>query len=367
MKNPKLAIYIPTFMRPKSTFETLRALNKLDFTNNPNVCIHVSDNCPLNSQYSIVDLLESTYPSVNFSSNHDNLGYIFNFLKFFSVCKADYIWVLGSDDIPIVQADKLFSVLEGLDFLTVYDNSLDCRLLEENESFFSVEDYLTNVFEPPFGWVSSSIIKLELLNVALSKISLKQLVYSGYNPQALLYNIASTYSESFLALPGTRSFVSANRIAEEAYITLNIEIKTFQLSLFKKFSRWSISWFITSLYISHILSNHPQSHVFTKNWRRIILEKVPNFNINARFSSYSLSSRVMSCMNILFRDPSGFIKFIIGLLQSPFYHTGRLWLLYILGFDSRFIFSMINSFEIVNPYIGSKLLVHLSLIFPEKE
>lgn len=325
-----LTIYVPTYKRPKSTHNLLIALSNRGYLDSSHVNVHVSDNCSVSNPNSIVQSLSPFFPSVTFSSNSQNFGYIYNFLKCFRLPLAKYCWVLGSDDIPLVDVDELLTLIQKYDFVTQYDISFHRRLQLIQEPYYSLMDYLDNVFEMPFGWLSSTIVKTTLIHKALNCLSLPTMVCAGNNPQSLLYCIAACMSQHFYSIPSSHGFVSEARLEDEAYVHLREEVDLLSLDVFRRFSRWSIAWMITALYCLANVSDTQLRKAFQVTWRRTILIRncVP-FSTRIKYDDRNWFTATLSIISAFVLHPVALAKFLGGLCQSPFSATGRLWIGYV--------------------------------------
>ncbi len=93
----KLAVAIPTYMRPKLLIHCLKALVKQCTLHD--VDIHVFDDSCSNINQWVYKLLTPDYPCIHIHINKVNLGIDRNIDQCISTPAADYVWMIGEDDL----------------------------------------------------------------------------------------------------------------------------------------------------------------------------------------------------------------------------------------------------------------------------
>jgi glycosyltransferase involved in cell wall biosynthesis len=145
MKKPILTIAIPTYNRPAYLLKTVDAiipqLNEyttlLIIDNHSDVSIETV----LHDKYLIKDI------NIKVVRNITNIGGAANTLRCFEYCQTPYIWTLGDDDVPKINAVSII-----LDFIKDYPDVIffnfncDLHLHKRNHTFFTVglSDFVNN-------------------------------------------------------------------------------------------------------------------------------------------------------------------------------------------------------------------------------
>ena len=98
MKKIKLSICIPTYNRAKNIINCLESLcaNEKKYLDQIKVCI--SNNDSTDNTELVISKFMDRLPII-YSRNKTNLGIPRNFLKVVSMCDAEYVWLIGDDDL----------------------------------------------------------------------------------------------------------------------------------------------------------------------------------------------------------------------------------------------------------------------------
>ena len=147
MYEPKIAICIPTYNRATSLENCLNsiAIASKQHTGRFEVCI--SNNGSTDETDTVVEKATAFF-DINYSRNDTNLGIPRNFLKVVSMAKAEFIWLIGDDDLLLPDTfDRLLPLLDEnqeIDFF--YLNSLHLDL-----SFIKSKSHPFDTRELPFA------------------------------------------------------------------------------------------------------------------------------------------------------------------------------------------------------------------------
>lgn len=127
-KTPLLSICIPIYNRLKYLDRMLnRFLEDKELFENT-IHLYISDNCSEEDLETCCKKYADLGLKLQYDRNSENIGADGNFLKCFHAAKGKYLWLLGSDDIPVIgYVYKLLNKLEGTDYGLVYiDARKDC-------------------------------------------------------------------------------------------------------------------------------------------------------------------------------------------------------------------------------------------------
>lgn len=117
-KKVKLAIAIPTYNRCESLKENISQLLMQLKDIEEDIIIIVSDNASTDNTPIIMNKLQRLYPEIIFYYRQkENLGYIINFKLVISYSNAEYIYLMGDDDILFPN-----SIITFLMFIKKYPN-----------------------------------------------------------------------------------------------------------------------------------------------------------------------------------------------------------------------------------------------------
>lgn len=169
---PKLTIAIPTYNRAEKLLECINRV--IEYSNNLNVEIIVSDNASLDNTREIVVSIIDNNPSIRYYRNSENLGFDGNFLNCFEKATGEYVWLLSDDDIILPGAIE--SVLEGLDKkpICMHLNSSNiknevpltignCRFKEKGLRFFSDKNEYIETIGIFCTFVSSLVFNVDMV------------------------------------------------------------------------------------------------------------------------------------------------------------------------------------------------------------
>jgi len=115
----KLSICIPTFNRVRCLRNCLESIyqSKKNSTLDFDVCI--SDN---NSEEDVNEVLNeyNSKLNINFNKNSENLGFALNILKSVELSNAEFVWIIGNDDMllkkTLKEIDHLFNNYPDVDY-----------------------------------------------------------------------------------------------------------------------------------------------------------------------------------------------------------------------------------------------------------
>ena len=136
-KQPVLSICIPIYNRIEFLRRHFEQFIKNKELFSEKIHLYVSDNCSKDDLQSLVKEYSSKGLNIEYSRNSENIGPDGNFIKCFNSAKGKYIWLLGSDDIPVDGfIERLVDILEkneyGYVFLDNYRD--DKKVIEYNDA-----------------------------------------------------------------------------------------------------------------------------------------------------------------------------------------------------------------------------------------
>lgn len=138
MSQALLAINIPIYNRGQYLDRMLSRFLEDKYLFEKKVSLYVSDNCSEEDLFKIVNAYREQGLRVEYERNESNIGGDANILKCFRRMGGEYVWVLGSDDIPasgtirgiieILETTKDLGVLNldnysGKEGLTIYESA----------------------------------------------------------------------------------------------------------------------------------------------------------------------------------------------------------------------------------------------------
>lgn len=156
---PVLSICIPIYNRAeylKRQFEQFLQCKELF---GDKVQLFISDNCSEDDLGSIAEDYSQKGLSFEYSRNDENIGPDANFIKCFNSAIGKYIWLLGSDDIPVDGfVPRLVDILENHDYDYIFLNhQIDDGILSEYNS-------ASDILEKVHVWItfmSANIFRTE--------------------------------------------------------------------------------------------------------------------------------------------------------------------------------------------------------------
>lgn len=160
-KLPILSICIPIYNRELYLRRHFEQFMKCKSLFDEKIHLYISDNCSKDDLFSISEEYRSRGLNFEYSRNETNLGADRNFIKCFNNAKGKYIWLLGSDDIPVDGfIESLVDILERKDYCYLF--------LNHNNNSAILEEFndATVVFERIHVWItflSANIIRTELV------------------------------------------------------------------------------------------------------------------------------------------------------------------------------------------------------------
>lgn len=188
MENKLLTIYIPIYNRSNFLRRMLQSflLEKELFIDSINLVI--SDNCSSENLEVICKEFERKGLVLKYHRNHKNIGGGGNIRQGYSDVETNYIWVLGSDDIPLTGAlSSILSVLKtnelGILHLAHYSNNSKHLTLYENTNDFIKDIHIYSTF------ISDNIVNSKFLG----KVDLAQYSHTSLS-QLPLYIYAASHS-----------------------------------------------------------------------------------------------------------------------------------------------------------------------------
>lgn len=160
-KQPVLSICIPIYNRIDFLKRHLDQYLKCKSLFNEKIHLFISDNCSKDDLRSLVNEYSNKGLNIDYSRNSENIGPDGNFIKCFNSAKGKYIWLLGSDDIPVDGfVERLVDILEGHDYgyLFLNHNSNNRQLNEYNDP-----EYLLEKVHIWITFMSDNIFKTEFV------------------------------------------------------------------------------------------------------------------------------------------------------------------------------------------------------------
>lgn len=116
-KQPILSICIPIYNRIAFLKRHLEQFMKCRELFDEKVHLFISDNCSIDDLQSLINEYSNKGLNIDYSRNNENIGPDGNFIKCFNSAKGKYIWLLGSDDIPVDGfVERLVDILENHDY-----------------------------------------------------------------------------------------------------------------------------------------------------------------------------------------------------------------------------------------------------------
>ena len=135
-KQPVLSICIPIYNRIEFLKRHLDLYLKCKSLFDEKIHLFISDNCSKDDLQSLVNEYSNKGLNIDYSRNTENIGPDGNFIKCFNSAKGKYIWLLGSDDVPVDGfVESLVDILGSHDYgyLFLNHNSKERQLTEYND------------------------------------------------------------------------------------------------------------------------------------------------------------------------------------------------------------------------------------------
>lgn len=167
----KLSICIPTYNRSNHLNNCLYSIVQCVNVELSTVQICVSDNNSTDNTLEIVESF-SQYLDIKYHKNESNLGIPRNFLNVVSMAEAEFIWLVGDDDILLPDAiSRLIRLIEyhpSVDFFYVNSFLLESEYLSSYPSPFDTKNLPQNMV--PFSkWDKEGELPfLDLINPKIS-------------------------------------------------------------------------------------------------------------------------------------------------------------------------------------------------------
>lgn len=135
-KQPVLSICIPIYNRIEFLKRHFDLYLKCKSLFDEKIHLFISDNCSKDDLQSLVNEYSNKGLNIDYSRNSENIGPDGNFIKCFNSAKGKYIWLLGSDDVPVDGfVESLVDILSSHDYgyLFLNHNSKERQLTEYND------------------------------------------------------------------------------------------------------------------------------------------------------------------------------------------------------------------------------------------
>ena len=161
MEKIKLAICIPTYNRANYLTNCLESLcaNKKEYLDQIKVCI--SNNCSTDNTELVISKYIKKLPII-YSKNKTNLGIPKNFLKVISMFDAEYIWLIGDDDLFLENSlERVLNLIRknsDIDFFYVNSYHLTTDYIDDFSKPFNVKN-IPNKMERFSKWDFDGEIK----------------------------------------------------------------------------------------------------------------------------------------------------------------------------------------------------------------
>lgn len=135
-----LSLCYPTYNRGWCLTEQIERLKCLPFEINEKIEIIISDNCSTDNTREIVEKAIKDGFSCSYYRNSENLGMDGNFVSCFRKAKGKYVWLLGDDDIIIIDSlIRILKILENGEYGLVHLYQKKDRIVP-NEEVEVIED-----------------------------------------------------------------------------------------------------------------------------------------------------------------------------------------------------------------------------------
>lgn len=143
MYEPKIAICIPTYNRATSLENCLNSIAIASKQHDGRFEVCISDNGSTDETDAVVKKAKAFF-DINYSKNDTNLGIPRNFLKVVSMAKAEFIWLVGDDDLLLPDTfNRLLPLLDAnndIDFFYLNSFHLDSSFIKSKPHPFDVRE-----------------------------------------------------------------------------------------------------------------------------------------------------------------------------------------------------------------------------------
>lgn len=150
MNEPKIAICIPTYNRAASLENCLNSIATASKNHLERFEVCISDNGSIDGTNDVVGRAKE-YFDISYHKNETNLGIPRNFLKVVSMAKAEFIWLIGDDDLLLPDTfDRLLPLLdenEAIDFFYLNSFHVDSSFIKSKSHPFDTRS-LPSTMEP---------------------------------------------------------------------------------------------------------------------------------------------------------------------------------------------------------------------------
>lgn len=161
-KNPLLSICIPIYNRLSFLERQLSRFWEVKNLFENEVQLVVADNCSEDDLKSVCDSFESKGLKIDYYRQVTNIGPDGNFDWCFHHADGKYVWLLGSDDIPVKGfLQKLVNYLSAGDYGLVH---LSMRKLNQEMTIYHNSDDMAIAVNYWITFMSANIIRTESLN-----------------------------------------------------------------------------------------------------------------------------------------------------------------------------------------------------------
>jgi GT2 family glycosyltransferase len=142
------SIFIPTYNRPKRLINCLQSIiipSKV-FAANFNVCISDNSN---NSNKKIIKKFNKSY-KIKYLKNKKNIGFAKNLIQSTNLSNAEFIWLLGDDDLILPDSLKILTSLlknkknSDVDFYYLNSGSLKKNLEKKKLDILKMKKKVIN-------------------------------------------------------------------------------------------------------------------------------------------------------------------------------------------------------------------------------
>jgi abequosyltransferase len=213
-----LTIAIPTFNRSDNLNHLLNLLNQELKEYNDQVTVLVSNNNSSDNTINVLNKFKLNWPELEVINHCDNIGPDLNFSYCYDICRTEYFWLLGDDDLPTKGAiGILLKLISENNSSIIYINSCwKNNIYNNNKSIKKIKysiindksEFASNV-NVWMGYISGCIInKYNLENNDKSFNSKK---YIGTNLSQLSWVLSSLkFGNRFIIIKSKLIFATRN-------------------------------------------------------------------------------------------------------------------------------------------------------------
>ena len=138
-----LSICIPNYNRGKYLNNCLNSILLAKSFSSIKFEVCISDNGSTDNISSIVNYYKKKKLLINYKRSHKNLGFGANFHKVVKMAKAEFIWIIGNDDLLYLDSlnklEKLFLKHKDIDFYFVNSSSLNSKFVFNKKQPFNTK------------------------------------------------------------------------------------------------------------------------------------------------------------------------------------------------------------------------------------